>query len=91
MDEYARLYTLGRSNGIESFLLSPEETKKRFPLVNVDDVYGTLYCPGSGKGMSSFKYISQYITYSLIMQEIQKTGILIWNYIAYQFSRYTRC
>ena len=34
--------------GIESYVLSPEETKKLYPLMNVDDLYGTLYSPGDG-------------------------------------------
>ena len=29
-------------------MLSPEETKKVYPLMNVDDLYGTLYSPGDG-------------------------------------------
>lgn len=33
---------------IESFVLSPEETKKLYPLLNISDLYGTLYSPGDG-------------------------------------------
>ena len=29
-------------------MLSPHETKELYPLMNVDDVYGTLYSPGDG-------------------------------------------
>ena len=29
-------------------MLGPEETKKLYPLMNVDDIYGTLYSPGDG-------------------------------------------
>lgn len=29
-------------------MLSPSETKKLYPLLNVDDLYGTLYSPGDG-------------------------------------------
>lgn len=28
--------------------MSPSETKDMYPLMNVDDVYGTLYSPGDG-------------------------------------------
>merc|ERR1719147_123175 len=34
--------------GVESHLLSPEETKALYPLMNVDDIYGTLYSPQDG-------------------------------------------
>lgn len=43
LDEYKRLHTLGKAFGIESHVLGPSETKKLYPLMNVDDVYGTLY------------------------------------------------
>lgn len=33
---------------MESHVLSPEETKRLYPLMNVDDLYGTLYSPGDG-------------------------------------------
>lgn len=39
---------LGRAFGIESEVLSPKETKKLYPLMNVDDVYATLYSPADG-------------------------------------------
>lgn len=39
---------LGKAFGVESYVLSPEETKKLYPLMNVDDLYGTLYSPGDG-------------------------------------------
>lgn len=29
-------------------MLSPAETKKLYPLLNVEDLYGTLYSPGDG-------------------------------------------
>lgn len=48
LEEYKRLMTVGRSQGIESFVLGPSETKKLYPLMNVDDVYATLYSPGDG-------------------------------------------
>ena len=39
---------LGSYYGIESSVLSPKETSELYPLMNVDDVYGTLYSPGDG-------------------------------------------
>lgn len=48
LNEYKRLMTIGKVYGIESYVLSPEETKKIYPLMNVDDLYGTLYSPGDG-------------------------------------------
>lgn len=39
---------IGKAFGIESHVLSPSETKKLYPLLNVDDLYGTLYSPGDG-------------------------------------------
>ena len=34
--------------GVNSHVLSPKETKDLYPLMNVDDLYGTLYSPGDG-------------------------------------------
>ncbi|CAG0880074.1 unnamed protein product [Darwinula stevensoni] len=48
LEEYKRLKTIGHAFGVESYVLSPEETKKLYPLMNVDDLYGTLYVPGDG-------------------------------------------
>ncbi|XP_039618685.1 sarcosine dehydrogenase, mitochondrial [Polypterus senegalus] len=48
LDEYKRLMTLGKVYGIESYVLSPAETKDLYPLMNVDDLYGTLYVPKDG-------------------------------------------
>ncbi|XP_066953751.1 sarcosine dehydrogenase, mitochondrial-like [Macrobrachium rosenbergii] len=48
LDEYRRLVTMGRTQGIESFILDPSDTKELYPLMNVSDVTGTLYCPGDG-------------------------------------------
>lgn len=41
--------TIGRVHGVESYVLDPAETKKLYPLMNVEDLTGTLYCPGDGK------------------------------------------
>ncbi|KFM80467.1 Sarcosine dehydrogenase, mitochondrial, partial [Stegodyphus mimosarum] len=48
MNEYKRLMTIGKAFGIESHVLSPSETKKLYPLMNTEDLYGTLYSPGDG-------------------------------------------
>lgn len=48
LDEYKRMGTIGKAFGVESHVLSPEETKKVYPLMNVSDIYGTLYSPGDG-------------------------------------------
>ncbi|XP_045607468.2 LOW QUALITY PROTEIN: sarcosine dehydrogenase, mitochondrial [Procambarus clarkii] len=48
LNEYKRLMTLGRVHDIESYVLDPAETKKLYPLLNVNDLTGTLYCPGDG-------------------------------------------
>lgn len=39
---------LGKVYGVESHVLSPAETKTLYPLMNVDDLYGTLYVPHDG-------------------------------------------
>ncbi|XP_054853393.1 sarcosine dehydrogenase, mitochondrial isoform X2 [Eublepharis macularius] len=48
LDEYKRLMSLGKVYGVESYILSPGETKDLYPLMNVDDLYGTLYVPKDG-------------------------------------------
>lgn len=48
LDEYKRLMSLGKAYGVESHVLSPAETKALYPLMNVDDLYGTLYVPEDG-------------------------------------------
>jgi len=48
LEEYKRLWTLGKSFGIESYILDKAETQKLYPLLNVKDVYGTLYSPADG-------------------------------------------
>lgn len=48
LDEYKRLMSLGKAYGVESHVLSPAETKDLYPLMNVDDLYGTLYVPKDG-------------------------------------------
>ncbi|XP_061913144.1 sarcosine dehydrogenase, mitochondrial [Entelurus aequoreus] len=48
LDEYKRLMSLGKVYGIQSHVLSPAQTKDLYPLMNVDDLYGTLYVPKDG-------------------------------------------
>ncbi|TKC51752.1 hypothetical protein EI555_013326 [Monodon monoceros] len=48
LDEYKRLMSLGKAYGVESHVLSPAETKALYPLMNVEDLYGTLYVPHDG-------------------------------------------
>ncbi|XP_064420418.1 sarcosine dehydrogenase, mitochondrial [Latimeria chalumnae] len=48
LNEYKRLMSLGKVYGIESYVLSPAETKDLYPLMNVEDLYGTLYVPKDG-------------------------------------------
>jgi len=48
LDEYKRLGTIAKAFNIESYVLDPSETKKVYPLMRVDDIYGTLYSPGDG-------------------------------------------
>lgn len=47
-NEYRRLQTLGRSFGIESHMLSPQETQKVFPLLDPKSFENALYSPGDG-------------------------------------------
>ncbi|CAH1786368.1 unnamed protein product [Owenia fusiformis] len=51
MDDYRRLHSLGKAYGVESHLLSPEETKKLYPHMFIDDMFpdgGSLYSPRDG-------------------------------------------
>ncbi|XP_035753538.1 sarcosine dehydrogenase, mitochondrial [Egretta garzetta] len=48
LDEYKRLMSLGKVYGVESHVLTPSQTKDLYPLMNVDDLYGTLYVPKDG-------------------------------------------
>lgn len=40
--------TLAKNFGIETAILTPEETKKLFPLINTETIEGSLYCPSDG-------------------------------------------
>ncbi|XP_068207020.1 sarcosine dehydrogenase, mitochondrial-like isoform X2 [Palaemon carinicauda] len=48
MEEYARLFTVGRATGVECHLLTPREVEDSWPLLNVGDITGALYSPGDG-------------------------------------------
>uniref|UniRef100_A0A663N2W3 Sarcosine dehydrogenase n=1 Tax=Athene cunicularia TaxID=194338 RepID=A0A663N2W3_ATHCN len=48
LDEYKRLMSLGKVYGVESYVLTPAQTKDLYPLMNIDDLYGTLYVPKDG-------------------------------------------
>ncbi|CAL4127560.1 unnamed protein product [Meganyctiphanes norvegica] len=48
LQEYSRLYTLGRVMGVECELLSPQEVSELYPMMSVDDIAGALYSPGDG-------------------------------------------
>uniref|UniRef100_A0A336MEF7 CSON013804 protein n=1 Tax=Culicoides sonorensis TaxID=179676 RepID=A0A336MEF7_CULSO len=48
LNEYKRLQTLGKCFGIESHVLSPEETLKVFPLLDPNSFTSALYSPGDG-------------------------------------------
>ncbi|XP_068105323.1 sarcosine dehydrogenase, mitochondrial [Hyperolius riggenbachi] len=48
LDEYKRLMSLGKVYGVDSYVLTPAETKEVYPLMNVSDLYGTLYVPKDG-------------------------------------------
>ena len=39
-------HQFGKYLGVETYVLSPSETKDLYPLMNVDDIYATLYSPG---------------------------------------------
>ena len=39
---------LGKALRIESYILSPESTHTLYPLMNVKDIYATLYSPADG-------------------------------------------
>jgi len=42
------VFELGKAFDIQSYVLGPEESSKLYPLMNVSDVYGTLYSPDDG-------------------------------------------
>jgi glycine cleavage system T protein len=48
MEEIKRLVGMARSFGVDMELISPEESKKRFPLMSLDGVVGAAYTPNDG-------------------------------------------
>lgn len=48
LNEYKRLATLGKTFGIESHVLMPDEAVKVFPLLDPASFTGALYSPGDG-------------------------------------------
>lgn len=48
LDEYQVMSTLCEVYGIKSHVLGPEESLKVHPLLNIKDLYGTLYSPSDG-------------------------------------------
>lgn len=48
LEEYKRLWTLGKYYGVDSSMLSPAETKEVYPILNVDDIYGAMLSPTDG-------------------------------------------
>ena len=41
-------FQIGKLFDVESHILTPAETKKIYPLLNIDNVYGSLFSPGDG-------------------------------------------
>ncbi len=51
--EFKRLATTARSFGMDMHLLSPQEAKGHFPLMNVDDLVGATFLPTDGQASPS--------------------------------------
>jgi len=45
--------TRAKAYGIEADIISPEETKRLYPYMKIDDVLGALWLPGDGSAISS--------------------------------------
>lgn len=45
---FSSAWQLGKVYGVESYVLTPSQTKDLYPLMNIDDLYGTLYVPKDG-------------------------------------------
>ena len=48
-EEHRRGADLGKACGIDVELLSPAETKELYPILNVDDLIGSVYFPNDGQ------------------------------------------
>lgn len=59
-NEMKRIFTLSNAVSNEGYLLSPAETKKIYPLLKVDDIYGSFYSPGCGVYLKLFRIILLY-------------------------------
>ncbi|XP_067931861.1 sarcosine dehydrogenase, mitochondrial-like isoform X2 [Watersipora subatra] len=46
--EYKRLKTFGEYMGVESHILSPEDLKQLYPILNTDDLVGAIFSPTDG-------------------------------------------
>nr|XP_011722973.1 sarcosine dehydrogenase, mitochondrial isoform X2 [Macaca nemestrina] len=83
LDEYKRLMSLGKAYGVESHVLSPAETKTLYPLMNVDDLYGTLYVPHDGTmdpaGTCSTLARAASARGAQVIENCPVTGIRVWT------------
>lgn len=79
MDEYKRLYTIGKSFGVESSLISPEEAKKLFPLLDENAFYGALYSPNDG-------IIDPAMMVNSLMQAAKSNGAKVIIFSVFPFS-----
>ena len=48
MDEYRHIAAIARASGLDYRLLSPQELRQRYPLVELDDLKGALWDPWDG-------------------------------------------
>uniref|UniRef100_A0A2R8ZT90 Sarcosine dehydrogenase n=1 Tax=Pan paniscus TaxID=9597 RepID=A0A2R8ZT90_PANPA len=83
LDEYKRLMSLGKVYGVESHVLSPAETKTLYPLMNVDDLYGTLYVPHDGTmdpaGTCTTLARAASARGAQVIENCPVTGIRVWT------------
>uniref|UniRef100_A0A2I3G1W4 Sarcosine dehydrogenase n=1 Tax=Nomascus leucogenys TaxID=61853 RepID=A0A2I3G1W4_NOMLE len=83
LDEYKRLMSLGKAYGVESHVLSPAETKTLYPLMNVDDLYGTLYVPHDGTmdpaGTCTTLARAASARGAQVIENCPVTGIRVWT------------
>uniref|UniRef100_A0A8B9SIG6 Sarcosine dehydrogenase n=1 Tax=Anas platyrhynchos TaxID=8839 RepID=A0A8B9SIG6_ANAPL len=92
LDEYKRLMSLGKVYGVESYVLSPAQTKELYPLMNVTDLYGTLYVPKDGTmdpaGTCSTLARAAAARGATIIENCPVTGIQVRNPLRGQLCRY---
>src|SRR5262249_10681380 len=58
-DEFKRMASAARAMGVDVDVISPEEAKKRHPLINLEGVVGALYFPGDGQCDAAYTALSQ--------------------------------